>query len=88
MLTCREVTERSSALIDGELGHWARIRVILHLAICRPCRNFIAGMRRLRSVLARSVRCTALEPGFTDDVMHRLAESQPTDIAPGAHDDF
>ncbi|MBO0816711.1 MAG: zf-HC2 domain-containing protein, partial [Actinobacteria bacterium] len=39
---------RLSALIDGELGHAQRERVLTHLARCEPCRREAAALRALK----------------------------------------
>jgi predicted anti-sigma-YlaC factor YlaD len=41
MLSCKEVAERASALIDGELGLFDRLQMRLHLAMCKGCGAFI-----------------------------------------------
>jgi anti-sigma factor RsiW len=40
--------ERLSALIDGELSHQQRERVLAHLAHCAPCRQEAAALRMLK----------------------------------------
>jgi anti-sigma factor RsiW len=40
--------ERLSALIDGELSHHQRERVLAHLANCGPCRQEAAALRMLK----------------------------------------
>jgi hypothetical protein len=39
---------RLSALIDGELSHTQRERVLAHLARCEPCRQEAAALRMLK----------------------------------------
>ena len=39
---------RLSALIDGELSHTQRERVLAHLARCEPCRREAAALRALK----------------------------------------
>jgi predicted anti-sigma-YlaC factor YlaD len=41
MLSCKEVAERASALIDGELGLFDRLQMRLHLAMCKGCGAFV-----------------------------------------------
>jgi anti-sigma factor RsiW len=50
MLRCKEVAERASALIDGELGLFDAIQVRLHLAMCKGCNAFIRQMRQTRAL--------------------------------------
>jgi len=40
--------QRLSALIDGELSHAQRERVLAHLARCEPCRSEAAALRVLK----------------------------------------
>jgi anti-sigma factor RsiW len=40
--------QRLSALIDGELSHPQRERVLAHLARCEPCRREAAALRALK----------------------------------------
>jgi len=43
--------ERLTALVDDELGHEERDRVLAHLAGCAQCRAEVAGLRRLKGRL-------------------------------------
>ncbi|NGO69748.1 zf-HC2 domain-containing protein [Streptomyces boncukensis] len=44
--------DRLAALVDGELGHDARERVLAHLATCRSCKAEADEQRRLKNVFA------------------------------------
>ncbi|KAA0935269.1 MULTISPECIES: anti-sigma factor family protein [Streptomyces] len=44
--------DRLSALVDGELGHEARERVLAHLATCTKCKTEADEQRRLKNVFA------------------------------------
>ncbi|WP_371577087.1 anti-sigma factor [Streptomyces sp. NBC_01314] len=46
--------DRLSALIDGELGHEARDRVLAHLATCAKCKTEADEQRRLKNVFAEA----------------------------------
>jgi len=55
--------ERLSALIDGELSHQQRERVLAHLAHCAPCRQEAAALRTLKQrmhALGEAIADTAL----------------------------
>lgn len=54
MLSCKDVAERGSALIDGELSGWDRFRMRLHLAMCKRCSRFILQMRITERLTARA----------------------------------
>ncbi|WP_431042377.1 anti-sigma factor family protein [Streptomyces sp. P1-3] len=46
--------DRLSALVDGELGHDARERVLAHLATCPRCKAEADAQRQVKSVFART----------------------------------
>ncbi|MER5769241.1 zf-HC2 domain-containing protein [Streptomyces sp. NPDC001985] len=46
--------DRLAALVDGELKHDARDRVLAHLATCSKCKAEADAQRRLKDVFARS----------------------------------
>jgi len=51
MLKCRDVTRLASDWIDGELATPDRIRVRLHLLMCRHCRQFMKGLETTRELI-------------------------------------
>ncbi|OIJ86647.1 anti-sigma factor family protein [Streptomyces colonosanans] len=46
--------DRLSALVDGELGHETRERVLAHLATCAKCKAEADAQRRLKNVFAEA----------------------------------
>ncbi|GAB2816367.1 zf-HC2 domain-containing protein [Streptomyces chlorus] len=46
--------DRLSALVDGELGHDARERVLAHIATCAKCKSELDAQRRLKNVFAKA----------------------------------
>ncbi|WP_372499968.1 anti-sigma factor family protein [Streptomyces sudanensis] len=46
--------DRLAALVDGELGHDARERVLAHLATCARCKAEADAQRRVKSFFAES----------------------------------
>lgn len=44
--------DRLSALVDGELGHESRDRVLAHLVTCAKCKAEADAQRRLKNVFA------------------------------------
>ncbi|MBV0914028.1 zf-HC2 domain-containing protein [Rhodobacteraceae bacterium ASV31] len=47
MMSCKEVAERASKLIDGECSPWEALRIRLHLAMCDGCSGFVTQLRTL-----------------------------------------
>lgn len=51
MYSCREVAERASLLVDGELGLLQRLKMRMHLAMCRACTTFVGQIRITRDLV-------------------------------------
>ena len=52
MLNCKEISERASEFIDGNLPWYERLEVRLHLMMCRFCREYVRQM----ALVVRSLR--------------------------------
>ncbi|WP_329413330.1 zf-HC2 domain-containing protein [Streptomyces sp. NBC_00704] len=52
LLAEQHLGDRLSALVDGELGHDTRERVLAHLATCAKCKTEVDAQRRLKNVFA------------------------------------
>ncbi|MEV5505902.1 zf-HC2 domain-containing protein [Streptomyces orinoci] len=59
--------DRLAALVDGELGHDTRERVLAHLATCWKCKAEADAQRRLKSVFAE-----AAPPPLSAELLARL----------------
>ncbi|MER6672556.1 zf-HC2 domain-containing protein [Streptomyces sp. NPDC000983] len=59
--------DRLSALVDGELGHDTRERVLAHLATCAKCKAEADAQRRLKNVFAE-----AAPPSPSESFLARL----------------
>ncbi|MET7366828.1 zf-HC2 domain-containing protein [Streptomyces sp. NPDC005566] len=71
--------DRLAALVDGELKHDARERVLAHLATCSRCKAEADAQRRLKSAFA-----TATPPSPSEGFLARL---QGLPGGPGSDDD-
>lgn len=67
-LTCREVTERASELLDGTLSPMERLALRAHLAVCRNCRAYLSQLRRTVASLR------SLTEPLAEDEAERLLE--------------
>lgn len=85
MLTCREVSRRASALVDGEIGLRERLTIRLHLLMCVHCRRFTRQLARLVRTLKGRTLSGRVPDGFVERVMTRLDDeaSWPLDQPPG-----
>lgn len=69
--------DRLAALVDGELGHDSRERVLSHLATCRSCKAEADAQRRLKSVFADTA-----PPPPSESLLARL-QGLPAGSGPG-----
>lgn len=67
MLSCKEVANRASALIDGELGVVERLQLQLHLALCKGCAAFIGQMRTTRDLMQSVALAEEPPDAFSND---------------------
>jgi anti-sigma factor RsiW len=77
--SCKDVAERANALIDGELGLADRLRIRLHLAICKGCDHFIHQMRQTKALIRASAAIPPQEvpPAALDEIFARAAGPEP-----------
>jgi hypothetical protein len=74
--------DRLAALIDGELGHECRERVLAHLATCHSCKAEADAQRRVKNVFA-----DAAPPGPSDGLLARLQGLSADGVDIGGEDD-
>lgn len=51
MLRCRDVSERGSAYLEGDLRFWERAQVTAHVLMCRHCRAYVAQLKKVVALL-------------------------------------
>lgn len=55
MLTCREVSEKAQDYTDANVSVWMRMRIWLHLAMCRNCTSFVDQTRKTKQLISQSL---------------------------------
>lgn len=78
LLTCRDATALLTELGEGNLRLDLRLRLRAHLALCPPCRAFLASLRALPRLVARAEGPVPgnLE-GLLQGALARLAAPRP-----------
>ena len=80
MLTCRQVTERSTGLLEGDLSFRARLAMRLHIALCVHCWRFNRQFR----ALVRSLHLRHQAEPVTDDFVNCVVNAvgtAPSDVS-------
>jgi hypothetical protein len=55
MLTCRDLSHKADAYLDGELNLWQRLQIRLHLSMCNGCSRFMGQMRTTRNLTETAI---------------------------------
>lgn len=76
MLTCKEVAERASGLLDQELSTWEELKLRLHLMMCRGCARFVEQLRQTDQLAADTAEKEA--PACASDLV--ADEQLPDDL--------
>ena len=79
MLSCKDVADRASALIDGDLSAWNALQIRLHLAMCKGCGRFIEQMRltdQLTAGVADQGNAHDYEDGRFTEILSILRKEQ------------
>jgi glutaredoxin 3 len=56
MLSCKELSEKASDYLDGELSPWSRVQIRLHVFMCNHCRRYMHQLRLAVDALSLSAR--------------------------------
>ena len=73
MLTCRELTELITNYMEGRLSFRQRLRIQMHLGMCRHCRRYLRQMKSTVRLLG-SLPDGALPPEMESELMRRFAD--------------
>ncbi len=80
MLNCREATELISKSLDRSLSLSERLRVTIHLLVCRACTRYRAHLRFLRRSVREATRLFgtgefAAGPGLSREARDRIRKA-------------
>jgi predicted anti-sigma-YlaC factor YlaD len=79
-LTCEQATRVASARLDGPIPLAQRLRLAIHLAICRWCRRYARQIAFLRRVAAAASEAPAADtaPRLPEDARARIKAALKT----------
>lgn len=72
--SCRDMFDRLSDFIDGELPEDLCARIERHMGDCEPCERFLESLRRTVRLVESSPK-TGLPDDVRRDLLRRLRES-------------
>lgn len=79
MLSCQDISERSSQYLDGELSPRQKLAFRFHLLLCRACGHYVDQLQTTRSALS-----IVVGPEIPADLLKKLQQartSHPPDSA-------
>lgn len=76
MMSCKEVAERASALVDGEVSAWEAMQLKVHLAMCKGCGRFVDQIRTTDELV---------DAAASDDMMSEADDSRINAILAELH---
>lgn len=75
MLTCKELTEWATDYLEEDLPWSQRLRVRMHLWMCRNCRRYLDQMRTVISLLGR-LPTEPAPPKLVEELLPRFREAR------------
>lgn len=75
MLSCKEVTELATDYLEGDLAWRERVRVRLHLWMCRHCRRYLDQMRKVIELLER-LPTEPIQSELLDKLLPQLGQTR------------
>jgi len=86
MLSCRQIYDHASALVDCELSIGEAMAVRVHLLMCGACRRFIRQFRLLTRVLRREAQAAPVPAATIDRILARIPLDDPRAERVPGHD--
>jgi predicted anti-sigma-YlaC factor YlaD len=74
MLSCKEITELATDYLENDLRRHERIRVQMHLWMCKHCQRYVKQMRKVVKLLNRLPK----EPAPAERLDNLLARFRET----------
>jgi glutaredoxin 3 len=75
MLSCKELSERASDYLDGELSPWTRMEIRLHIFLCEHCRRYLRQLRLAVDTFALSAKTDDEERAGENRILNLLSAS-------------
>ena len=79
MLSCKELSEKASDCLDGELSPRSRMQIRLHMFLCEHCRRYLRQMRLAVDAVALSAGSDKGEDAGEDRIVRALSLSPTID---------
>lgn len=71
MLTCKELSELVTDYLEGVMSLGQRLRFRLHIAMCRPCSNYVRQFKTTIRMVGMA-RSEMSAPGCSEELLRRF----------------
>lgn len=75
MLSCKELTERATEYLEGDVSFGERLMFRMHLAMCKHCRNYVEQIRLTAEALGLMDTDEPLNPEMKSELMAAFREA-------------
>ncbi len=73
MLSCKEITEKANSYLDDELPFFTRLKVKLHLSMCKHCQRYVEQLSiTIRTLSKLNSIDEPVSEKVVDDVVNNL----------------
>lgn len=53
MLTCKQLVEKASEYVDGDLTRWQRFKLSAHIFMCVHCKRYILQLKQTITMVSK-----------------------------------
>jgi len=75
MLSCKELTDRATEYLEQDLPWAQRLRVRVHLSMCRYCRRYLNQMRKVIKLL-KQLPTEAVPPNLVEQLLPEFRQER------------
>ena len=76
MLSCKDITEKANSYIDQELPFFTRLKVKLHLQMCKHCQRYVDQLQLTIQALGKMRQDDKVSDDVVENVVRTMKESE------------
>jgi len=76
MLSCKDITEKASDYLDKDLPFFTRLKVKMHLQICKHCKRYVEQLQLTIQALGKLKKSSTVDDSTVDSIVEVLKKHQ------------
>ena len=76
MLSCKDITEKASDYLDKDLPFFTRLKVKMHLQICKHCKRYVEQLQLTIQALGKLKQTTNVDNSTVNSIVDALKKHQ------------